>query len=362
MSRHFLNKHLISIFILSAILCCKNVLASQRIIKQQLPMWLEQANTPAAAVALVENGKVQWSVVAGTQQPGVEADSNTLFNVASLAKPVSAELAIQLVKKHGLNLESPAAQYWIDPDIKEHNWLGKLTFSHLLSHQSGFPNWRAQTENVLTFNFEPGTRSGYSGEGYVYLARALENKTHQSFEDMLHQAVLAPAGVTSAMWSPGSEYASRMAHPKGPEGKFGKPSTTRSAADDLYITIDDYAKFTQFVINEHVANPATPEHRWQITHDMRDQLCQPERLVAKYCPNHVGFAMGWSVFEYDKRSLYLQGGGDWGERSMVVISPEEQKAVIVFTNGAGGMKVIRRVMHTLLAHPQLDAFIQMQGG
>jgi CubicO group peptidase (beta-lactamase class C family) len=56
-----------------------------------------------------------------------------------------------------------------------------------LSHQSGFPNWRAN--NKLHFEFEPGTKFQYSGEGYEYLREALEHKFNKSLAE-LYNSVL----------------------------------------------------------------------------------------------------------------------------------------------------------------------------
>lgn len=332
------------------------------IVAQSLPAWLAESGTPAAGVAYIETGKLQWVTVAGEQSEGVEATTDTLFNVASLAKPITAEVVLQLIKDGVLGAGDSALNYWVDEDIKGHKWLDDLTIHHLLSHQSGFPNWRAQTDNRLTFQFQPGTRSGYSGEGYEYLVKIIQNKTQQPFATTVRERVVVPAGMSSAIWSPNSDYDAYIAHPKGPKGKYGVPSKNLSGADDLYITISDYGHFTAFVMNQYILAEEKHHNRWQISHDLRAQLCHPERLKQPHCPEKVGFAQGWSVFHYADDSLYIQGGGDWGERSLVVLSPEQQKAVVVMTNGASGMRVVRKVMATLLAHPHLDAFIEMQGG
>lgn len=73
------------------------------------------------------------------------------------------------------------AHYFIDPQVAENPYSKKITTRHVLSQQSGFDNWRWMNSiGKLRFNFEPGTKFNYSGEGMEYLASALEQKFHKS--------------------------------------------------------------------------------------------------------------------------------------------------------------------------------------
>ena len=138
--------------------------------------WLRDYRVPAAAVAIVDpaNQRASWVKAFGERVPGSPATTDTIFNVASLTKPVFGMMALHLVAKGEISLDSSLDKHWIDPDIVTNDWHKKLTPRILLSHQSGFPNWR---KGKLSFQFEPGTKTGYSGEGIDYLRRAVERKT-----------------------------------------------------------------------------------------------------------------------------------------------------------------------------------------
>src|SRR5687768_409468 len=73
---------------------------------------------------------------------GNPAPFNTIFNVASLTKPVTAMLTLKLVSMGNWHLDEPLAKYWTDPDVVNDAWSKKLTTRHILSHQTGFVNWR----------------------------------------------------------------------------------------------------------------------------------------------------------------------------------------------------------------------------
>lgn len=92
-------------------------------------------------------------------------DHQTIFEAASMSKPVFAYAALQLHERRTLDLDTPLVQYGRHSAFAGDPRLDLVTARHVLSHISGLPNWR--TSGVpLTLQFEPATRWHYSGEGY----------------------------------------------------------------------------------------------------------------------------------------------------------------------------------------------------
>ena len=138
--------------------------------------WREVYKVPVAAMAVFNQQEIEWMQVLGDLEPGKPAPANTVFNVASLTKPVFGMIALQLIAKNELDVDASVSEHWIDPDIHRDFRYQALTPRVLLSHQAGFPNWRGK--KPLAFMFEPGSRHEYSGEGYEYLRR--QSKKHRS--------------------------------------------------------------------------------------------------------------------------------------------------------------------------------------
>ena len=107
---------------------------SKRAISEQMPSWLKQYKVPAAGVAVIEDGKVQWSDVFGERATGIAANRDTVFNVASLTKPVFAMMALHIVARGDFDLDSSVSKYWIDPDVANDDRHNKLTPRIILSH------------------------------------------------------------------------------------------------------------------------------------------------------------------------------------------------------------------------------------
>ena len=65
----------------------------------------------------------------------------------------------------------------------------------VLTHRTGFPNWRT---GKLDIKFTPGTEVSYSGEGFVYLGKVVEHLTGKKLVDLCREEVFAPLGIENA--------------------------------------------------------------------------------------------------------------------------------------------------------------------
>jgi len=134
---------------------------------------IDSMQIPGLSIAIIENAEIKYHRALGLKNLDTkeEVDSNTLFEAASLSKPLFAYFVMKQVDKGLLNLDTPLCEYVKYPHI-DHDFRYKIiTARQVLSHQTGFPNWRI--EKKLNIEFDPGTNFKYSGEGYQYLAAAI---------------------------------------------------------------------------------------------------------------------------------------------------------------------------------------------
>mgnify|MGYP002783412675 CR=1 FL=1 len=112
----------------------------------EIEKWLKENKILTLGIGVIENGKLQQVKVFGEISKGISAPYNTIFNVASLTKPVTAMVALKLVSLGKWNLDEPIYKYWTDADVANDPRNKKLTTRLILSHQTGFPNWRWMNE------------------------------------------------------------------------------------------------------------------------------------------------------------------------------------------------------------------------
>ncbi|MFP4519407.1 MAG: serine hydrolase [Oceanicaulis sp.] len=85
---------------------------------------METAQTPGAAIACLENGETRWIVGVGEREDGVPADLLTVWNVASLTKPVTDQVLLELAAADRLDLDAPTAAHYADPDLADPDLAG----------------------------------------------------------------------------------------------------------------------------------------------------------------------------------------------------------------------------------------------
>jgi CubicO group peptidase (beta-lactamase class C family) len=257
-----------------------------------IQQWLKANHVPAIAVGIIENNQIKSLSVYGELTPGKKAPLNAYWNVASLTKPVTAMTVLALVNQGKWNLDEPISNYFVDPDIKDDPRTAKLTTRILLSHSSGFPNWRFNSaDKKLFFRFDPGTRMSYSGEGYEYVRRALESKFHQSLQELAATEVFKPAQMKDTRYSWESSLDSnRFALPHDTLGKriFNTKSTTVIAADWLITTLKDYTTFGSYVIKGAGLSKS-------LYQDMATPLTRFDTLAIH---KDNGMGLGWQVIQH----------------------------------------------------------------
>lgn len=296
---------------------------------------LKANNVPALGIGVIENGKLTKVEVYGTLDKQTTAPHNTIFKVASLTKPIVALTTLKLIDKGLLDLEEPLFKYWIDPDLKKDKRYKALTPKLILTHQTGFPNWRYMTEsNKLTFQFDPGTKYQYSGEGFEYLRKAIEIKLGKSIEELAKGLLFNPLKMSDThFWWNSEMDETRYAQNFNESGE--KIETVKyfeaNAAANLLTTVEDYGKFLEYIING--AELSESLYQEMIKHQVK--------LKEKDF-----FGLGWEVltdFSNDEFAL-LHTGKDPGVSTLAIWFPKSKNGYLIFLNGDNVDKIYEELL------------------
>ncbi|MBT2622557.1 serine hydrolase domain-containing protein [Chryseobacterium sp. ISL-6] len=205
----------------------------------------------ALSIAVIKGNKVVYSKAIGTKNTKQEPiDENTIFEAASMTKPMFSYTVLQLVKEGILNLDTPLYQYFPYPDIAYDDRYKLITARMVLDHTTGFPNWREN--NKLTINFTPGTKFGYSGEGYGYLAFVVEHLTGKTIDQLVEKYVMKPMSIKNSYLVFNDYINKHLADGIKDNNERGRnePYIKPHAAYSLYTESKKYAKFIIELIRE----------------------------------------------------------------------------------------------------------------
>lgn len=308
-----------------------------------LPGWMDEAVVPGLALAVVTSDSL-WTRAYGVTDAneGHPVVGTTLFEAASLSKPVFARMAMMEVGRGTIDLDAPLAEYWAYPDLQDDEWADAITARMVMTHRSGLPNWRR--DQPLSIEFAPGDRFQYSGEGYVYLDRALAVMSGQSLEERAQRMVLAPLGMERSSFTfrlDATDYAI-------PHDGQGRPLEKRSApppgnpAASLHTTATDYGRFIRQLLREIRSNPS-----------VLAALTDGSTPVAE----GVEWGLGWGVeYRGDRGAPALWHWGDNGPfKAFVYVDPLADRGFVFFANSHNGLALTQRLLERLFPghHPLL---------
>ncbi len=298
--------------------------------RTETEQWLAQKRIPALGIGYMENGAIREVVVYGRNEKGGNNPENTIFNVASLTKPVTATVVLKLVDAGAWSLDEPISTYWTDPDIAGDPRSRQLTTRHILSHRSGFPNWRRENpDGKLGFQFTPGTAYQYSGEGFEYLRKALEHTFKKTLDELVEELIFRPLGMddTYFHWQKGVDESRFAAWHKADGSLYPTyKNTSANAADDLLTTVEDYSKLMLHIMNGAGLN----------TDLYRDMTSEQIRIKPrKY------WGLGWWIDEGvdNGANALVHGGDDMGVHTIAFLLPGSGRGLIIFTNCDNGTEV-----------------------
>lgn len=324
-----------------------------------MPELLKTNQVASVSIARVERGELVATAAYGVQRAGVPATPATLYNIASLTKPITGEVVLQLAARGKLGLDESLSDTWIDPDLLGDPRHRQLTPRLALSHRTGFPNWRRDLGGRLAFQHEPG-ELGYSGEGFEYLARVVEKKTSETLDKLARKLVFEPAGMTETSYVHEYWFGNRVATPTRIDGTTLSPTfvSKANAADLVYSTARDYARFLISVMR-HPSLPAALEaerDRVQVSTLAHD--C-PQQYVAA-CPRDAGFGLAWQVMDFSDAKYLMHTGKDTGVATFAYVNLTDQSATVIFTNSDNGLQIVIPILEHLNVDPELLAYLRAQ--
>ena len=327
-------------------------------IDRLVPRLMEEHHVPGVSIALIDDGQVAWLKAWGVSDAaaGTPVTGDTLFEAASMSKPVFAVLALQLVDDRRLDLDRPLVEYPGELFSPGEEGRRRITARMALAHTTGLPNWRPgeeEREGPLPLLFEPGARFGYSGEGVFHLQRVVEQIAGRPLDLLARAELLAPLGLqrSSFAWNSGVDRLLASGH--GEDGTFLALSkyTHPNAAYTLYTTAVEYARIIVEVMNagrgrSKVLSEASAREmlRPQVALDARDPIERPFSGQGR----SVQWGLGWSLNATAGGEVFHHSGANrTGFRCFSQFSLDRQSGLVIMTNGLGGGELWTRLVATV---------------
>jgi len=326
-----------------------------------LPQLLERFHVPGVSVAVIKDFDVHWAKGYGLAdvESGARVAPDTLFQAASISKPVAAMAAVRAAQDGRFSLDddiNTILKSWKLPE-SEFTRGHPVTPRALMSHTSGlgdgfgFPGYHPSAprptlveildgrkpSNVGPVFMErpPFTASKYSGGGVTLMQLAMADATGVPFAEMMQQVVLGPIGMTnSAYEQPLSAERDRhaaRAHNGGGRSMDAKWHVyPELAAAGLWTTPTDLAKFA-IEVQKTALGRST-------------RVLTRASVLEMLTPVGVGdYAVGFAITKNGQGWYFAHGGSNWGFQCDLIAHRAKGYGVAIMTNGDAGRPVINEI-------------------
>lgn len=311
-------------------------------LERKILEWMGQLDLPGLSVALVEDNALVWSRGFGVanRQTARPVTPDTVFEAASLSKPVFAYGVLKLYETGLLDLDIPLSAYLPEPYLPGEPRLPLITARRVLCHTPGLPNWRPKGE-PLVMHLTPGERFSYSGEGYVYLQKVVEHLTGRALDDLMQAHVLELLGMSSSSFVWRDEYEDRAAQG---HDETGSPvdkwrSVEANVAYSLRTTPSDFARLLMAIMQPPAASDFQPSPA------LIAEMLRPHVPVNDLAPWHpdwpnppiaiqrqVSWGLGWGLQHGPGGDAFWHWGDNGPCQAFAMAVPSQNLGLVSMAN------------------------------
>ncbi|PZF84764.1 serine hydrolase domain-containing protein [Jiangella anatolica] len=320
---------------------------------------------PGAALGIAF-GAETLEVAAGVAnvETGVEATTDTLFQIGSVSKVYTASLAMALVDAGKLDLDEPVVGYLPELVLADPGTTARVTMRHLLTHTSGidgdfFHDTGRGDDCVekyvaalatLPINHPLGATWSYCNAGFTLAGRVIERLTGQVWDAALRDVLITPLGLDHTVTLPEEALLHRAAVGHVHEGDEEPCRASvwvlpRSAgpAGLIASTVADVLAFARLHLSDGVAADGT---RVLSAESVAEMQAEQVRLPHSYTKADT-WGLGWCRLDWGGHRLVGHDGGTIGQFSFLRVLPELDLAVVLLTNGGRALDLYQDLFREL---------------
>ena len=313
-------------------------------------------NVSGVSVAVMLNGELAWARGYGIADSvaGLPVTPQTLFQAASISKPIAAMAALDMIEAGELSLDEDINDFLTSWELPGEGFTSseKVTVRRILNHTAGTTVWgfpgyarseeRISTRDVLTGDGntdpivvykEPGESWRYSGGGYTVMQLVMEDLSGKDFATLMEERVLRPLNMTSSTYTqPLKEEWHDMAaagyRTNGELVEMNWHVYPEQAAAGLWTTPSDLLKYAASVQRAYAGSET--------------EVLEPTTVATMLEPGMENYGLGPGISGDMLR--FQHGGANEGFRCLLTASMTEGYAVAVMTNSDNGSLIVRELI------------------
>lgn len=308
---------------------------------------MDSLGIPGLSIAIINNGEIAYQNALGVTSTATKEaiTNNSVFASASLVKSVTAFFVMRLSEKGIIDIDRELYFYLPDEEMEIDQRYKDVTARMVLSHRTGFPNWRWFDNPPENIDIERGdffmvndanTAFNYSGEAYEYLGRVIAHLNFVNMNelgDIFQKEVAEPLGMEHAyvIWDDYLYNNKVFGHIDGKalgrqSGSGGLPHINSLMYGRLTTEASSYAHFLTSIINGKGLYPETYK-------DMLSPYTTIPKDNVSYTEDGIThWALGFGIKPMKNDTIYRHGGSVKGAQSEYAFSINKKYGYVFFVN------------------------------
>jgi CubicO group peptidase (beta-lactamase class C family) len=298
---------------------------------------------------------------------GVEATTDSLFQIGSITKTFTATLVMQLVDEGLVELDKPVRGYVPEFSLTDLEAAGSVTVRQLLCHTGGFDgdvfdDFGRGDDAVSRYvealkdreqNFPPGQRFSYCNSGYIVLGRLVERVRHlPSWDAALRTHLIKPLGLahTVSLAEEAIMFRTAVGHVDGEGGNTAEqrlapawqlPRATAPAGATLCASARDLVAWAMF----HVSGGLAPDGTRLLGSASAAAMRETQTPLPPFDDDdpHHSWGLGWQLTEFENGRIFGHSGSTIGQAAMLEIAPELAVTYALLTNGGAPTRMFHAI-------------------
>ncbi len=315
---------------------------------------MDSLKMPGLSIAFVNDDQLVYYRAVGVKNNKTleKVSDATIFDAASMSKTVFSFFAMKMIDEGLFDLDTPLHRYMEYSDIAYDDRYKSITARMVLSHTSGFPNWRFLNQQgnydpkgKLTIQFEPGTKFQYSGEGYEYLAKViayLKGVQKNELQGLISKTVFEPLAMkkSSFVWNDYIEKHRADGHFRG-KPTSGYSSNAKDpdfkASASLQTEAKEFAGFIVALMNDKI-----------ISEKNRKELLKTQSVKrATERSKEQQYGLGIVIEASEFGTNYAHGGDNLSNTAFYMFNKERKVGYVFFTNSEHKNAFNKNLVHFL---------------
>jgi CubicO group peptidase (beta-lactamase class C family) len=339
------------------------IIKGEPVAAMELARRMQFYKTPGVSIAVINNGRIEWARGYGFPEAGGNrpVTPETLFQAASISKPVAAMAVLRLVQKNRLNLDEDVNEKLVSWRVPENDFTKerKVTLRGLLSHSasitvSGFDGYSSDKQvptlpqilnGTTPANSKPIRVDGplnkefrYAGGGYIIMQQLLEDVTGKPFPAFMRETIFRNLGMThSNFLQPLPKFlwdSAAIGHGANGEKLKGNWYTyPEMAAAGLWTTPSDLARFA-IDIQKSKAGKS-------------DAVLSAKMVNEMLTPQAGGWGLGFELQGKNESARFTHSGSNEGYRCLLVAYASTGQGAVVMTNSDRGAALSAEIMRSI---------------